>query len=216
MPPQSVFKEVGPNDGKAGDEASLDVQYIMATGQGVETTYVYLDGNAANPFTNWLVWAGNATDAELPKVHSLSVGAPENAVGAQIMDRMNTEMAALGARGVTIVFASGDNGYQKEMNYGAASPYVLSVGGIYNGELRNSVLQVDSLSSGGFAASPLNKAQPWQNASIYSFLSTHGLRPAHINPAQRAVPDISAYDDDINIVQGGQVTTGTLSHANMT
>ena len=150
----------------------------------------FLDGNAPNPFTNWLVWAGNATDANLPKVHSLSVGAPENQVGAQIMSRMNIEMAALGINALdlciilqtftktvlafiyrnsrslhcvrvwlqirvslslvshfSIFFLSkcsslpGDSGYSKEMNYGAASPYVLSVGGIYNGELRNQELQ---------------------------------------------------------------------------
>ena len=46
------------------------------------------------------------------QVHSLSVGAPEGAVGDAIIGRMNTEMAALTARGVTIVFASGDSGYQ--------------------------------------------------------------------------------------------------------
>ena len=37
-------------------------------------------------------------------------------------------------------------------------------------------------------------------------MNTTGTRPRHINPAQRAVPDLSAYDDDIAIVQGGVMT----------
>jgi subtilase family serine protease len=51
LPLQPVAHTVGLNDGKAGDEATLDAQYIMSTGQGVPTTYVYLDGSMTNPFT---------------------------------------------------------------------------------------------------------------------------------------------------------------------
>eukprot|EP00966_Prymnesium_polylepis_P049800 1152494-Prymnesium_polylepis.1 len=203
LPSQPVTHIVGKNDGKAGDEASLDAQYIMTTGSGVPTTYVYLDGSMENPFTNWLVWAAAAPDATLPKVHSLSLGAAEDQVGDAIIGRMNTEMAALGARGVSILFASGDSGWQPQQKFGAASPYVTAVGGIWNGEMRQSALQVDSLTTGGFAASSHNKAQPWQTAAIASFLKTKGMRPTRIDPAQRAVPDLSAYDDDISIELNG-------------
>lgn len=200
-----------------GGEASLDSQYITATGQGVATTYVYLDGSMENPFTNWLVWAGNASDDQLPKVHSLSLGAPETSVGDGIMKRMNTEMAALGVRGVSIVFASGDSGYQPVQKFGAASPYVTAVGGVYNGELRDEELQADALTTGGFAASQLNKAGDWQKAAIASFMKTSGQRPAHIDTTQRAVPDLSAYDDEIAIVKSGEDTTlaGTSAAAPM-
>ena len=46
-----------------------------------------------------------------------------------------------GVRGVSIVFASGDSGYQPVQKFGAASPYVTAVGGVYNGELRDEELQ---------------------------------------------------------------------------
>jgi tripeptidyl-peptidase-1 len=193
---------VGKNTGGAGDEASLDSQYITTTGAGAPTTYVSL-GNQANPFSNWLVWAANASDAELPAVHSLSLGAPEDAVGDALIGRMNTEMAALGARGVTVVFASGDNGYQSEMNFGAASPYVLAVGGVFNGDLRMSSLEADYITCGGFAASKLNKAQPWQAAAIASYAKHKDGGSARVVKGQRAVPDVSAYDDSIEYVQGG-------------
>ena len=206
LPLQPVKYIVGENTGKAGDEASLDSQYIIATGEGVPTTFVYLDGSASNPFTNWLVWAANNSEASFPKVHSLSLGAPENEVGGAIIGRMNTEMAALGVRGVTILFASGDSGYQPQQKFGAASPFVTAVGGVFNGELRAEKLQADSLSTGGFAASPLNKAGAWQHAAIAAYMKTTGTRPAKIDVTQRAVPDVSAYDDDISIIQNGAST----------
>ncbi len=49
-------------------------------------------------------------------------------------------MVALGTRGVSILFASGDSGYQPILKYGASSPFVTSVGGIFNGELKNEEL----------------------------------------------------------------------------
>lgn len=209
LPSQSVIHTVAGNPGTAGDEASLDLEYIMATGSLIPTTYVYLDGKMENPFSNWLVWAANASDAELPKVHSLSLGAGEDQVGEDLMKRMNVEMAALGARGVTILFASGDSGYQPEQKFGAASPYVTAVGGVFNGLMRCDDLQADEISTGGFAASPQNKAGSWQAAAIAAYMKTSGQRPANIDPTQRAVPDLSAYDDEINIIQNGQA--GSLS-----
>jgi hypothetical protein len=81
---------------------------------------------------------------------------------------------------VTILFASGDSGWQPSQKFGAASPYVTAVGGVYNGELRNRKLQGDSLSTGGFASSALNKAGTWQKAAIASYMNTTGKRPARI------------------------------------
>eukprot|EP00933_Yihiella_yeosuensis_P082529 TRINITY_DN96440_c0_g1_i1.p1 TRINITY_DN96440_c0_g1~~TRINITY_DN96440_c0_g1_i1.p1 ORF type:complete len:506 (+),score=139.43 TRINITY_DN96440_c0_g1_i1:67-1584(+) len=215
QPHQEVIQEIGQNDGEAGDECSLDLEYIMTTGRGVPTTWVYLDGSAANPFANWLVWSAKTPDKHMPKVHSLSVGAGESDVGDVIIKRMNTEMAALTARGVTIVFASGDSGYGAEMKYGAASPYVLSVGGVFNGDIGEQKLQADSITTGGFAASKLNKAGKWQAAAINHYLTkTTGDRPSNIDATQRAVPDVSAYDADFQIIQdGGQNPIGGTSAA---
>ena len=69
--------------------------------------------STANPFSNWLTWASNTS--LIPWVHSLSVGEPEDEFasdngGEAAVSRMNHEMAAVGARGVSILFASGDSG----------------------------------------------------------------------------------------------------------
>ena len=62
---------------------------------------------------------------------------------------------------------------------------------------------MDELYTGGFAASPENKAGAWQAAAIAAYLQTTGERPAKIDPTQRAVPDLSAYDDEIVAIQNG-------------
>jgi tripeptidyl-peptidase-1 len=119
---------------------------------------------------------------------------------------MNNEMAALGVRGITVVFASGDGGYSPVLKYGASSPYVLSVGGVFNGELRDSPLQADSLTTGGFSSSSLNNVQSWQEAAIASYSRNRkpNSLPKIIPTNARAVPDLSAYDDDLSIVMNGQ------------
>jgi subtilase family serine protease len=56
------------------------------------------------------------------------------------MLRVNNELAALGARGVSLVFASGDSGYAREQKFPAASPHVTSVGGAAQRELKPTLL----------------------------------------------------------------------------
>jgi hypothetical protein len=74
-------------------------------------------------------------DAEL--VHSVSWGEDEAFVDQTDMDRINTEFQKAGARGLTILFASGDGGVwsrQQESDafmpsFPATSPYLTVVGG---------------------------------------------------------------------------------------
>ena len=57
--------------------------------------------------------------------------------------------------------------------YPSSSPYVTSVGGVFNGNLGSEPLQVDTISTGGFSSLGANPSQPWQ---------VHALRlvpPAH-------------------------------------
>lgn len=200
---------VGDNTGSAGDEASLDVQYITATGQGIPLTKVYINGHTKDPFSNWMVWASNATT--LPWVHSLSVGEPEGEYasdngGVAIIMRMNNEMAALGARGISIIFASGDSGYVPEQKYPSSSPYVTSVGGVFNGELGDDILQVDDISTGGFSSLNVNPVPAWQTKAIAAWELTKGARPGKYNASHRCCPDLAIYDAGFYIIQDGSST----------
>lgn len=52
-------------------------------------------------------------------------------------------MAELGARGVSILFASGESGYVPNLKYGASSPFVTAIGGVFNGDLGYDPLEAD-------------------------------------------------------------------------
>jgi hypothetical protein len=88
--------------------------------------------------------------------------------------------------------------------YPSSSPYVTSVGGVYNGNLGSEKLQVDSISTGGFSSLGANAAQPWQAAAVRNYLTnTTGERPhgAALNASRRACPDLSVYDAGYYITQ---------------
>ena len=90
--------------------------------------------------------------------------------------------------------------------YPSSSPYVTSVGGVYNGNLGSEKLQVDSISTGGFSSLGANAAQPWQAAAVHNYLTnTTGERPhgAALNASRRACPDLAVYDAGYYITQGG-------------
>ena len=58
-------------------------------------------------------------------------------------------MAAIGVRGVSILFASGYSGYLPNLKYGASIPFVTSIGGVFNGDIRYDPLEANFLSTGG-------------------------------------------------------------------
>lgn len=214
LPAQPIVKLIDGKAGAAQTEASLDTQYIIAFGPGTPTWYMYINGAAENPFASWLTYMSNAST--IPWVHSLSVGAPENEVGNALVARMNTEMAALGARGATIVFASGDSGYQANQKFGAGSPYVTAVGGVWNGELgMQNYYSVDPQTTGGFSSLETNAKPSYQDAAVAAYLKTSGQRPSSFDSSRRGVPDLSLFDADIEIVEGGQnsVCGGTSAAA---
>ena len=67
--PAATISTVGKLQHSADTEATLDVQYITTTGQNMNTTWVYIDGNSpTNPFELWLDWAGATPNSDLPMV----------------------------------------------------------------------------------------------------------------------------------------------------
>ncbi|KAJ7421754.1 tripeptidyl peptidase 1 [Willisornis vidua] len=92
--------------GKAGLEASLDVEYIMSTGANVSTWVFSNPGRheSQEPFLAWLLLLSNMS--ALPWVHSVSYGDDEDSLSLAYMERVNTEFMKAAARGLTILFAS--------------------------------------------------------------------------------------------------------------
>ncbi|KAF1460547.1 Tripeptidyl-peptidase 1, partial [Spheniscus demersus] len=125
--------------GKAGLEASLDVEYIMSTGANI-STWVFSNAGrheSQEPFLAWLLLLSNMSS--LPSVHSVSYGDDEDSLSLAYMERVNMEFMKAAARGLTILFASGDDGagcrrvpggnHTFRPSFPASSPYVTTVGG---------------------------------------------------------------------------------------
>ncbi|NXQ30076.1 TPP1 peptidase, partial [Alaudala cheleensis] len=125
--------------GKAGLEASLDVEYIMSTGANI-STWVFSNAGrheSQEPFLAWLLLLSNMS--AVPWVHSVSYGDDEDSLSYAYMERVNTEFMKAAARGLTVLFASGDDGagcrrvrsgnHTFRPSFPASSPYVTTVGG---------------------------------------------------------------------------------------
>lgn len=104
----------GPSDTTkiAGVEASLDIQYILATGTGVPVDFYLHDGSAFD-LLGWASFVQGQTKP--PLVHSMSYGEGVNGGNGGVIPvaqthQLDLEMVKLGLRGVSVLIASGDSG----------------------------------------------------------------------------------------------------------
>ncbi|XP_008938458.1 PREDICTED: tripeptidyl-peptidase 1, partial [Merops nubicus] len=148
--------------GKAGLEASLDVEYIMSTGANI-STWVFSNAGrheSQEPFLAWLLLLSNMSS--LPWVHSVSYGDDEDSLSRAYMERVNVEFMKAAARGLTILFASGDDGagcrkvpsgnHTFRPSFPASSPYVTTVGGTsFKNPFLVTAEVTDYISGGGFS-----------------------------------------------------------------
>uniref|UniRef100_A0A7M5VAA3 Subtilisin n=1 Tax=Clytia hemisphaerica TaxID=252671 RepID=A0A7M5VAA3_9CNID len=82
----------------------------MGTEANITTWFLRSAGRHDNqePFLLWL--ENVASTKEVPPVHSVSYGDVESSLSVPYMQRVNTEFMKAGVRGITILFASGDDG----------------------------------------------------------------------------------------------------------
>merc|ERR1712183_1109122 len=99
--------------GPGGDEAELDVQYIMGNTPGLKTEFWYWGG--MDFCADLKSWTTSILDEDnAPLVHSVSYGYQGDLSGmgcksAHVQD-VDTNFQKLAAKGITIIFASGDSG----------------------------------------------------------------------------------------------------------
>ncbi|XP_069737795.1 tripeptidyl-peptidase 1 [Phaenicophaeus curvirostris] len=208
----SVDRVVGHQGrGKAGLEASLDVEYIMSTGANI-STWVFSNAGrheSQEPFLAWLLVLSNTS--ALPWVHSVSYGDDEDSLSRSYLRRLNLEFMKAAARGLTILFASGDDGagcrrdpggnHTFRPSFPASSPYVTTVGGT---SFRNPFLVTeevtDYISGGGF--SNVFSMPDYQVAAVQQFLRSSPKLPpsSYFNRSGRAYPDLAALSDNYWVV----------------
>eukprot|EP01126_Amoeba_proteus_P044425 TRINITY_DN4935_c0_g1_i3.p1 TRINITY_DN4935_c0_g1~~TRINITY_DN4935_c0_g1_i3.p1 ORF type:complete len:619 (-),score=89.84 TRINITY_DN4935_c0_g1_i3:58-1914(-) len=233
---QEVARVIGPNDETLpGGEASLDIQYIMGVAQNVATTFWSIPGRNQDdqePFLVWLLAIQN--DPNPPLVHSISYDDQENTIHETYIDRVEVEFIKAGLRGLSLLFASGDDGCggyylrtdptcsQASPAWPSSSPYVTSVGGtqflkdIYPwcktgrtctkvGEVVSSTLTGSRITTGGGFSNMFLRPQ-YQSKAVEYYVANTAMPPnSFYNVTGRAYPDISAVAHNYLVQLSGEL-----------
>jgi len=188
-----------------GVEAMLDIETITGVAGNVDSSFWGFAGRSPDnkqnePFMKWLAEVSSTSDADVPKIFSTSYGEDESSWSKDAAMRLDAEFQKAGARGISLLFASGDSGANCKLDgkfhpqTPGSSPWITAVGGTMptdtwpqpGGEA--AIL----LSSGGF--SNYHPMPDYQKDAVKQYLGAEGLPPASkgYNTEGRAYPDISA------------------------
>eukprot|EP00051_Salpingoeca_urceolata_P029799 m.491036 g.491036 ORF g.491036 m.491036 type:complete len:585 (+) comp29051_c0_seq1:231-1985(+) len=221
LPPVTI-KVLGPNNGGYFGEASLDTQYITASGRGVETWFV------AQEAFNMLEWCEKVLNmTKVPSVLSVSWGGGESNYPLDHQTGATRCFQKLALLGTSVFAASGDDGTGKQgtvfckkfdPTWPASCPWVTAVGATYINEASSAPLATRTevgwdYSGGGFSA---NFPRPQYQASMAdAYLAAQQkagtLPPARLfNASGRATPDVAAVGTNYVVYSGGG-SAGTLS-----
>ncbi|KAF5352182.1 hypothetical protein D9758_009222 [Tetrapyrgos nigripes] len=192
---------------QAGIEANLDIQYTVGVATGVPTIFITVGDNNADG-VNGFIDIINALNAESapPQVLTTSYGFDEPDLGSALATRVCNAYMTLGARGVSILFASGDGGVSGGQSQSCTTfipafpggcPFHTSVGATQG------VNEVAAdFSSGGF--SNVFARPSYQSGAVTTYLNALGnTNSGKFNPSGRAFPDIAAQGVNVEIVDGG-------------
>lgn len=187
-----------------GVESMLDIETITGVAGNVESEFWGFGGkspdNAANePFMKWLVQVSSTSDADVPKIFSTSYGEDESSWSYPAAQRLNVEFQKAGVRGISLLFAAGDEGANcKEGKFvpegPGSSPYVTAVGGTTATRCwpNPGCERAIGLGSGGF--SNYWPMPDYQKDAVATYLKNSDLpsKSLAFNTSGRAYPDISA------------------------
>ncbi|KAK5119745.1 hypothetical protein LTR85_007321 [Meristemomyces frigidus] len=169
------------------------------------------------PYLTWLTYA--LAQDDLPQVLSTSYGDDEQSVPYSYAKRACAGYAQLGARGISVLFSSGDAGVGSNgtcfsndnsstpmfiPNFPASCPWVTTVGGTAG---FNPEVAVSRFGSGaGF--SNYFGAPAYQVATVDAYIASLGdLYEGLYNKSGRGYPDVAAQGNHDAIVWGGNITT---------
>ncbi|KAF8655330.1 hypothetical protein AX16_003103 [Volvariella volvacea WC 439] len=217
----STFNFISVNGGlnnqaleEAGEEAGLDVQFAFGLSYPIPGTFYSTAGrppfipdfgtpnNTNEPYADWLDFV--LSHPSTPLTISTSYGDDEQTVPEDYARRVCSGFAQLGARGVSVIFSSGDRGVGDGdenpetqtcftndgrnatrfiPSFPASCPYVTSVGGTVG--VAPEIAVTSYFSGGGF--SDYFPRPAYQNKGVKKFLKTlpKGTYAGLFNPAGR-------------------------------
>ena len=207
----------------AGGEATLDVQTMIGVAPGIATEYWSFGGRRDNtaepseynqePFLLYMLTLNNKEDGMFPFVHSFSYDDAEFQMEPTYMDALDVEFQKAALRGVSLLFAAGDDGASGGQlvnntldcsrfypDWPSTSRYVTSVGGTaYGRDANDALVEVVSdaatgsrISTGG-GFSNYHPTADYQQAHVAAYLAAiEGEVPSSLfNATGRGYPDIS-------------------------
>ncbi|WEW57323.1 Tripeptidyl-peptidase sed2 [Emydomyces testavorans] len=219
-------------------EANLDIQYTIGLSYNIKVNYISVKGRGPlhpdldqpdptssqnEPYMDQLRYLLDLSDDELPTVLTTSYGESEQSVPESYARATCNEFAKLTARGVSVIFSSGDigvgscclsnDGKNKTVFnpiFPATCPFVKSVGSTHSRNPEQAV----GFSSGGF--SDYFKRPDWQVDAVSKYLFTLNTTwEGYYNPLGRGFPDVAAQGVEYPIYEKGQIemVSGTSASA---
>ncbi|KAK1751148.1 subtilisin-like protein [Echria macrotheca] len=217
-------------------EANLDAQYLLGIAAPLPVVEYSTGGRGPlvptrdqprlpgsnEPYLEWLTYMLNLPDGELPRTISTSYGEEEQSIPQEYALKTCNMFMQLGARGVSVIFASGDSGPGNscvrntnnqtyfEPTYPAGCPFVTSVGATIGTNPERAV----SFSSGGFSI--YHSRPAYQKAVVSSYLeSINDTYASYFNREGRAIPDVSAQGSNFAVYDKGYLSmmSGTSASA---
>jgi len=192
------------------EEANLDVQYATSLTYPIPVNYFSTGGRAPvyipdesqgpdnynEPYLDFLNYAMALNSSILPQVLSTSYGDDEQTIPRSYANSVCNLFAQLGARGVSVIFSSGDNGPGDTClsndgkntttfvpEFPASCPWVTTVGATIGASPERAV----DFSSGGF--SNYFGRPAYQNTTIATWITKYGGSQAkYYNASGRAYP----------------------------
>lgn len=219
-----------PND-TVGLEGNLDIETILGLTYPTPATAYSTGGSPPfekdlntptdtnEPYMAWTLWA--LAQTSLPQVISTSYGDDEQTVPCSYARSVCNNFAKLGARGITLVFSSGDDGVgtngtcrsndglnktQFIPAFPASCPYVTTVGGTKNFPEVVAFDHKNGYASGGGFSNYF--ARPWYQDKVVSAY-IKGLDSSfdpYFNKSGRGYPDIAAQGYHFLTIWSGALT----------
>jgi len=202
-----VGDPVGPTVSATDGEAEMDIQYIKGVAPGVEAeVWNYQAADFCQDLKSLTTAILNATDAEVPRVFSLSYGwqgkiKDIGCTDAKIKD-IEQDFQKVALRGITLIVGSGDSGagYNGELDramdghlytaWPGSSPWVTAVGATeFTKDGTGTEQAVTSFGSGGgfsrYPGSDTRVDAPWQENAVQAYLKHLDALPGGKLPSRQ-------------------------------
>ncbi|KAK3811011.1 MAG: family S53 protease-like protein, partial [Benniella sp.] len=205
------------DDGTAGKEANLDIQYTVGLANFAPVTFYSVGDSAFQGFTALLEEIKK--DNKRPTVLSISYGYNENQLSATMADNLCRTFAELGTLGVSVIVSSGDGGVAGSgpdscgmfvPTFPSSCPFVTSVGATTGYPTESGA----GFSAGGF--SRYFKRPQYQTSAVTDYLTKlGGTYGGRYERDGRAYPDVAAIGTNVRIYRNGQIESvnGTSASA---